>query len=257
MKKFYPSAASFSVGTQSQTEKSSGCFRNILIKGNGVREPDIDPKYAKMGAQFEDLVQASEDWATNAQREVPFRLDCGDDVFISGRCDFLTDMAVHECKASQSDYVKRSVKKGIPVQDHVAQLLLYMSHFEKDQGFLHYGLYSKEKTLKDGTVQPPEFKEWIEMEVFINDDDEIEVNGEVFHWGIPEFETFIKTAIDVLKNDQLLGRPYKALDFMSPCKYCIFAPICDRLDAGSIKGARAFIREAQLHIDSLNNGAKK
>lgn len=207
-----------------------------------------------MGAAFEEAVLESNFEGQEYQREVPFRLDCGDDVVISGRCDFLTDTAVHECKSSQSDYVKRQVKKGLPVQDHVAQLVLYMSHFERDQGFLHYGLYAKDLD-PDGR---PILQEWIEMEVFVTDEDMIEVNGELFHWSITEFETFVKTAIEVLKNDQILGRPYKALDFMSPCKYCIFAPVCDKLDRGSIKGARAFIKEAQLHIESLvsNKGVK-
>lgn len=244
MKKFYPSSASFAVGTQSQTEKASGCFRNILIKGNGVREPDIDPKYAKMGADFEHRVAQDILNGVDSTREVPFRLDCGDDVVISGRCDFLTDLAVYECKSSQSDYVRRQVKKGIPVQDHVAQLLIYMSHFERDQGFLVYGLYDKEGDYKSTRT----------FEIFVTEDDVVEVDGEPYHWSLAEFEAFIKTAIDVLKNDIILGRPYKALDFMSPCKYCIFSPVCDKLDKGAIKGARALIKEAQLHIETL--GAK-
>lgn len=252
MKKFYPSAASFAIGSQSQTEKSSGCFRNILIKGNGVREPDIDPKYQKMGKDFEQRVVGLYLQGLDAKDEIPFRLDCGDDVVISGRCDFLTDHAVFECKSTQSDYVRRQVKKGIPVQDHIAQLVLYMSHFERDQGFLVYGIYDKELN-DDGT---PKFKESLKFEIFVTDEDDIEVDGEPYHWGVAEFEDFIKTAIDVLKNDTILGRPYKNLDFMSPCKFCIFAPVCDRLDAGHIKGARAFIKEAQLHIESKHLGVK-
>lgn len=218
MLKLYPSSVDFSLNGLNLAEYNSGCWRWILYT-QGVRN-QIDPAYSSVGAFHEEW------YATKLiepfEREVPFKLELGQAV-LSGRCDFKLQDRIDETK-STFDAKKLMIA---PQRAHMAQLTIYLSHFEKTDGKLVYGHYVQDS---DET--------WLQqanrtIEIRLGKAGRIFADGVRTEWSVDDVANSIAAMERFYSNDIVPERPPN-FGYKSACKYCPAAMTCARYDAKEV-----------------------
>lgn len=243
-KRYYPSSAAFVQNGQVVTKYSSGCMRSILFSAHGLRT-DLHPLYAAVGAEHEALHLArltADPAIVGVERECPVQgLVYGHDVVeYSGRQDFVVTYKdghkeIHECKATFSKNTRREFRKGVPVTNHLAQLVSYLGQAELDRGRLVYGYYEAED---NGALVCAELKE-----ILVSVDEK----GRILTDGVDSGFT----AVDQLRHMQISAKHLMAetwgprpagwdSKWSSPCSFCVFRSACDHMDQTSLSIDEAF-----------------
>lgn len=256
MKKVRGSQSAFQVGDLVFTKYSSGCLRSILLADNGIRE-SIDTKHQERGALneevYEDGLKRS---GVPYDREKPVSEPIGgfDDTNFVGRLDYLlhstpTDARkIVELKSTESSTVLKAViKDGKYNHGNLAQLISYMVSERCTKGELIYTYY-KPKNKAKVYVKTSERV----FEVVITPVGDILVDGEKSGLTVYDQLHHRQMAAKCINDKQVWARPYQAGGYDSPCKYCVFAKVCDWYDAGMIETTEVFIDQARTH---LNNSA--
>lgn len=231
--KLYPSAIDFSLNGLNLAEYESGCWRWILYS-QGVRN-QIDPAYQSVGAFHEDWYASK--LSEPFDREVPFKLELGEAV-LSGRCDFKLDDRIDETKSTFD------VKKLLiaPQRAHMAQLTIYLSHFEKENGRLIYGHYIQDLTGEHPQWQQQEVRT---IAIRLGAKGRIFANGVRTEWCVDDVVNTISILERHHREDTVPERP-PIFGYKSACKYCPAALTCARYEAKEIdqEGLKAGIKQA-------------
>lgn len=236
MLRLYPSAIDFSLNGLNLAEYNSGCWRWILYT-QGVRK-EIDPNYSSVGAHHEEWYETT--LTEPYEREVPFKIEVGDAV-VSGRCDFKFADRIDETK-STFDIKKLDIA---PNRAHMAQLAVYLSHFEETEGKLVYGHY-----VQDLTGPEPIWKQTATRDIAIRvgSNSRIFANGVRTEWSIDDVVGSIASLERFHREDVVPERP-PIFGYKSACKYCPAALTCARYDAKEVdkEGLKAGIKAAAEH----------
>ena len=225
--KLNPSSAAWAVGGNVISGSDKGCLRNLVFSAYVDKYEEIDPKYALMGAEGEDLYEQylREEQPWPYHKEFVLR----DEFFgakRSGRVDFLTHhdgyRVVHECKSSQSYFVYKEVfEAGTPKIDHLAQLVFYLIMLRETRGRLVYRFFPKKgpKELKSFKIQ-------------VCSEGGIWVDGTRHQFSVANQ---LEHQLMAAKTITELGVVVKAGS--SACKYCKVKQLCSDYDSvgGTIK----------------------
>lgn len=234
MKKLYGSSSAFLKGRLVFSSYDSGCLRSILAKGNGFRT-DISKTSQDIGAKNEQRYeQKLEAQGAFFERESPIRypLDEGNDVWFSGRRDFIVDLGaggkvVVELKATASKNKYQMLREGRYVTENLAQLVAYMVAEDVDVGHLIYSYY------KDPAAAEPHLER--DYLVTVSTDGDILVDGRHSGFTVTDLLAHQFAAVDALANGTVYDRPHNwTAKFGSPCGYCPLKSVCDRYDAGEV-----------------------
>lgn len=243
--KLYPSGTAFMKGRLVFTDYSGGCPRKIYLNQKGVKEGDIDSKYAIMGKENEDefyLEMQKSD--VLIEREVAFKWDLPTTgslptAYLSGRIDFLIDGEIWELKSSASGKILQdTIKKGKVRAENLAQIIIYMFNQKAEHAYLRYTYYGGR-----GKVKPIRT-----FKISIDDYGRILIDNIASSFLLDDVLKFLTTMTDIVTKDVIWDRPYNwDSSFASPCTYCVFKSACDKYDNGQIEGAVAFVE----HSDKL------
>lgn len=238
MLKLYPSAIDFSLNGLNLAEYESGCWRWILYT-QGVRN-QIDPAYQSVGAHHEDWYAST--IAEPFEREVPFKLELGE-ATLSGRCDFKLGDRIDETK---STFDAKKLMTA-PQRAHMAQLVIYLSHFEKEHGRLIYGHYQQAApSLTNPIAEPPwELVSTRTVDIRLDSGGRVYADGIRTEWSVDDVVNTISTLERHYREDTVPERP-PVFGYKSACKYCPAAMTCARYDAKEVdkEGLKAGIKVA-------------
>ena len=239
--RLYPSALDFSLGGMNLAEYNSGCWRYILYT-QGVRN-QIDQAYQSVGAHHEEWYEST--LTGSYEREVPFKIQIGDAV-ISGRCDFKMPNMIDETK---STFDEKKVLSA-PSRVHLAQLSIYLMHFEMDHGQLVYGSYVENAPSLQPTLGKWKQTNLNKVQVSLNDGGGIKINGIQTEW---KADDVVNTAVILerhYREDTVPERP-PVFGFKHACKYCPAAMSCAKYEAGELdkQGLKDGIRMAAMYVE--------
>ena len=237
-------------GTLVFTETPSGCLRNTLLQSRGVRDGSIDPCHIIRGAfneeEFEKRLQAQ---GTDYKREVPVQSPVAGipSVLFSGRIDFITSDAqgnrrIIELKSTESKSRLKDIKGGFYKIYNLAQLVAYMIETRTAVGDLIYTYYEKA-----GDNYEMKFEK--SLPVSIDGYGSIVVNNLPSGFTVHDQLLHRVNSAKVIAEGLVWSRPHKwDVKWKSPCGLCAFKSACDKVDAGTIEGADAFVDEARKLI---------
>lgn len=247
MTKIYPSSAGFAdADGQVFTQYESACPRVVMLQNAGVRANSIDPESQKIGALFEDLVDTN--LPQTRQKEVSFKHHIGD-ATVSGRIDFITEgpTAIHECKSTFSASTARDViDLGKVKANHLAQMSAYFAAMGTTKGYLYVGRFQVVGD-KLGCTKQRRF------EVTVVDEGELVVDGVPTHYTIQGYLKWVKVVTKITQEQQLdMARPVN-LDqaWASPCRYCPYSEVCDRVDRGEVSSYDSFVSECKSKAEAV------
>lgn len=247
MIKIYPSSAGFADNDGLVfTQYESACPRVVMLQNAGVRPTSIAPKSQEIGALFEDLVDTN--LPPNRQKEVSFKHQIGE-ATVSGRIDFITEdpKTVHECKSTFSASTARDViDLGKVKANHLAQMSAYFAAMGTTKGYLYVGRFQMVGD-KLGCTKQRRF------EVLVGDQGELIVDGTPTHYTIQGYLRWVKTVTKTTQEKQInIHRPVN-LDqaWSSPCRYCPYSSVCDRVDTGEVSSYDNFVSECKSKAEAV------
>ena len=224
--KIYPSSFALPVGPTTDTQYKNGCFRYLKFKSYLPEHfkkfdpmPELNSAIGVIGEERIRHLLLDRYSAEELLIEEPFKQDLGDDVIVSGRCDFLIKTAdlIVEVKSTKSASVRSKViNKGELPTSYLGQLLTYMTAFDIAQGeilvqYLHLLRDASSLGFVDRT-----FKVKI-------DDNSIYIDGVEYEHTLSHMLSFYELAKKYLTTDVMPPRPIKD----TPCYYCPFESICN------------------------------
>lgn len=248
--KIYPSGSGFKIGNDHITDYNSGCFRYLAITKNMIRKT-LDPKYEVLGkvheAHHKDRLISQ---GLFEAEEIPVRVDLGEAV-LSGRCDFLTvNGGIDETKASISkSFQYQVINKGNYKIGHLAQLVAYLVHFNRQHGRIICGFYTE---TDNGFVLK---KERI-FEVSFDTTGRILVDGHFSGYHAKDQHAHSLMAAKVVASGEIVGRPMNYFEFTGPCHFCPLKNLCKEYDRGNITQG-ALTDEALTLLKGDSNGNTK
>lgn len=234
-------------GTTVFTETPSGCLRNTLLQSRGVRDNNIDPCHIIRGAlneeEYEKRLQAQ---GTDYKREVPVQSPVAGfpSVTFSGRCDFIImdeqgNRRVIELKSTESKSRLKDIKSGFYKVYNLAQLIAYMIETRTSVGDLIYTYYEKV-----GDQYKMSFEK--SLPVVVDDSGSIVVNNLPSGFTVHDQLLHRVNSAKVIAEGLIWNRPHKwNVKWKSPCNFCAFKAVCDKVDSGHIEGVDAFVEAAQ------------
>ena len=217
MLKVYPSSMSFAAWGINAPPGNGQCWRYIFL-AQGARSK-IDPKYQELGALGEDVV-AEKYIGVPFEKEVAFKTSLGEGVELSGRCDFLTDAAVIEVKSTTNRRVLTDALRNKPKPQHLAQLVLYMGHFNKSEGLLCYVYFEQDEAGKLVEETSVRLKVTLEGK-------QVHVNGAETEYSVNDLVDSITECTNFLLKDELPPRPIGYDRRFGPCEWCPLKTACD------------------------------
>jgi hypothetical protein len=232
--KLYPSSFTPMQGATTNANFKEGCLRYIAVKDRLTTRTEIPQLYQTIGHLAEERVDSM--WAADAfvSREVPFQLDLGDDVIISGRADFVTPNSVVESKASISPTKRAMWRRGQYSVEHLGQLVLYMLALDRPIGLL-----------KCSYVHLTKDASWLGFEDFewsiYRKDNAILVQGAEIDLTVQDVLGYFAAAKHALIGTDLPPRPTTT----NPCRICPFQAVCD----SNPQDRETFVRQVQSKID--------
>ncbi len=232
--KLYPSSFTPMQGATTNAFFKEGCLRYISIKDMITTRTEIPQLYQTIGNLAEERLAVTFDQRLFVSREVPFQLDLGDDVSISGRADFVLPNSVVESKASMSASKRAQWRRGQYSPEHLGQLVLYMIALERPAGWLKC---SYVHLTKDASWLGFEDFEWHVCVV----DGKIMVQGEEIEMTVQDVFAYFAAAKHALIGSDLPPRPTTA----NPCQNCAFQAVCD----SNPQDRQTFVRQVQHVID--------
>lgn len=182
------------------------------------------------------------------QKEVPFKIQTGEGVEVSGRCDYLLDDEVVEVKSTTNRRRISDAANGRPKVEHLAQLALYLGHFRKEKGRLIYN-YFEEDEQGELVIQT-------QVTVYVTvEEDEVYVNGKVTGHRASDLVDFVVGLSGYLERDELPPRAVNATSSFGPCNYCPLKEICGAtIDS---EKARELIASQEPYPFSINKVKEK
>lgn len=253
MAKFYPSNLDFAPNGLNLANFNRFCWRWV-INTLGVKGSEIAQEYKDIGDIHERLLESRlAEMGASYDREVPFKLYLDgkaqgpdfigpeDKHVVSGRCDFLGNDDIIECKAT----FNKQKYKAAPSREHLAQLVLYMGHWQKRHGKLFYGYYEKSV---DGEFIPVDTKN---IEVSLKDDGSVYVDSELYAYGLQDIAQALASLTRIYDDGIIPDVPWTD-EAMSACKFCPAANACDNYKAGltSDSDLKSAIRSAALTAET-------
>lgn len=247
MIKLYPSSAGFAdTNGIVFTQYESACPRAALLQHAGVRASSIDPESQKIGVLFEDLVETMELNLGTHVKEYPFKSNIGETV-ISGRVDFLKDGTVHECKATFSSSTAREIiDQGKIKVNHLAQIAAYFVALRPKYVILHVGRFQKSDEGYICTKQRA-------FKIEVGTEGEIIVDGTPTSYTIPGYIRWVRVVSKAItQKDFGTPRPVNLeRAWSSPCHYCPYAEVCDRVDQGKVSDYESFVSECKSKAEAV------
>lgn len=249
-RKLHFSSSAFAINSAVYTDSPAGCLRNIVLQSEGISTP-IQPERSLVGAVHEHLYMRRLGDQL-ARRE--FNIEDATDKYVTrrGRADFQTvDQVIHECKATFSESIKRTViGSGKPKLTHIAQLVNYLITEKLSRGRLFYGYY--EEVEIDGEIYL-KLKAERGFDVEVNDAGNILIDGAIYEHDVRDLIRHTVNAIEALKNIPAVpDRPINAFEpYASPCGYCAFKNVCNDYDNDKrIDFFQAARQAARIHKDN-------
>lgn len=232
MIKFYPSAATFSLGTENAADFASQCHRAQWLMAHDIRRPDdITMDHREIGAAFEDNIYKSlcvEFGNENIVKEKPLTLISDESWYTSGRCDFVATfengqrMAV-ECKSTKSSSTATEFRQGRIRYYHLCQILIYMATLKTNMGRLYCGVYKLNKVAAKLELS---YTRCYDIET--DDDGKIFVDGVEFIYSFYDVFNGFDAVADHYYEGTVPDRPREYDNvWKSPCLRCAFAEACD------------------------------
>lgn len=242
--RFYPSSSAFAIGTQTQTEWSSSCPRNIYLDYNNVKQT-FPIRNAEAGASYEAMVEAYLiEAGVKFQREVPIQTTLRDGIVLSGRVDVVfEDGKPLELKSCNSPSSKtKHLSKGLITIGNLAQIVTYMLALKQSTGILRYG-----EGKVDKKTNIPYVGREVSHHITLWETGRITVNGNESVYTVQSLFRHRELVLDAVLKDILPDRPYNESRFNGPCARCPWNATCTSLDEGRITTAAQFIQHAKEH----------
>ncbi len=246
--KFSPSSAAFAIGSQTITEWSSGCPRNMYLAVNGLKQP-FPESNTLAGHTYEAMKEKTFIKAGKSfWSEFPFKAQFVDDFLISGRLDYILEGEIVELKSCNSPTSRtKHLSKGHYTLGNIAQLVTYMTSFRNPRGLLVYG-----EVLMNKKTKELEIVREVEHVVTLNQAGEISINDNKTAYTVSSLVNHRRIYGDALQKDILPDRPFNESRFNGPCARCIWNETCTIADTLHIHRATDFLNLAKepKHDDS-------
>lgn len=248
--RFYPSSAAFAFGSQTMSEWSSGCPRNIYLDFHGIKQT-FPPKNTEAGASYEAMVEdALYKSGAIFQREVPIQTTLRDGIVLSGRVDVIfqngTPLELKSCNSPSSK--TKHLSKGLITTGNLAQIVTYMLVLKQANGILRYGEMKVDK--KTGV---PFIGREVNHAIELHEDGRIFVNDQQSVYTVQSLFRHRELVLEAVLKDILPDRPYNESRFNGPCARCPWNATCTSLDEGRITTAAQFIQHAKEHKNDSQN----
>lgn len=222
IKKVYPSSVAFNLGGENITTKNSGCHRyRQMSYGVSFNIPEIYQEIGEINEVAWEKHLAGK--GIDYEREKPFKEQLNPHTLVSGRMDFITQNCIYECKATASSSMKSKLDKGEVDKNHLAQLCLYLSIFERTKGMLVYGYYQRNNV--DEIVKT---KGWLFKVELSGDRGSVKVNGFPVGLDAVGLADYVMEAGITVNSDEMARAPLNddATSWNSPCRFCPLKDLC-------------------------------
>lgn len=230
--KIFPSQLGFSWNGLNIADSNSSCWRYIQLS-QGVKT-EIHPLYRKIGEMQEDWHSSTNLVGEEYDKELPFKFEVNG-ATISGRTDYRvrSRRRIDECKATFS----KSTFDKAPKPQQLAQIALYLGHFQFDHGIFPYGFYQQDGDEVDQDGQPVlVLSDYKLIEIRVKDSGSIVVEKRDSGYTVEDVVTSAAKLAGYLKSGELPPMPYSE-SFIGPCDYCPLRQLCNQYNLDQIDEA--------------------